>query len=398
MRTRILEKKENLSEKIIIPENILQETNEKWFFVYNWIDEKEIKTSIELDFLKKMSYLWPIWLFLAVLWYIFLNIFWVLIAIALFSILMVIYITFSSISKTLKASKISHLVITNKYFLVNKKVWKISENSIILDKESQKIWEIFQENLFLNSDLKNQKNSAQKNITSLVKKWFDFIGNLNSSWRDSAQLKMILIVIFIVFLITMWILYFAWILITAIFWIFINFLVKKYLIWKWHLVLAINEDFKEIEKFSEKLKNEKNLLENNLKEASKNNWQDWLLLKINSWIENVNKNAKNAMEKNLELVEKMKNSEYNDIFDYILYNSWLKKQIATPIKWIIEMLQENIFLIEKEIENTEKTLEKTDDEKLKWHLEVSKNKLLMKKDEIEKHLLAMKWYLLKLEL
>lgn len=386
------------NEKIKIPENILNEVNEKWFFVYNWIDENEIKASIELDFLNKMVFLWPIWIWLAILAFFALNIFWVILAIVFFSLLMVLYITFYSIYTTLKASKISHLIITNKYFSINRKFWKIEENHIFLDKSTQKLWEKFREKIFSESNLKQEKSNSSKKIISLVLKWFEFIWERWWNSKDTAKAKMIFTLIYWAFLLAMWVIYFWWIILTLLFWIFINFLIKRYMIWKWHKVLIISEYFKDIENSSKLLKSEKNNLEKNLKEASKNNWQDWLLLKINSGIENVNKNAKISMEENLKLIDEIKNSDFKDIFDYILYNSWLKNQIATPIKWVIEMLEENIKILENEIENTDNTIKNSSDIKANLHLEIAKNRLKMKKSEIEKHLLVMKWYLLKLEI
>ena len=41
-----------------IPENIQKDINEKWFYLYNWIWEQDVKQSIERDFLKLIEKLW----------------------------------------------------------------------------------------------------------------------------------------------------------------------------------------------------------------------------------------------------------------------------------------------------------------------------------------------------
>jgi hypothetical protein len=46
------------------------------------------------------------------------------------------------------------------------------------------------------------------------------------------------------------------------------------LIWKGHLVILLNEYFKDLEKNSKKIKDLEEFLKKNLKEASQNNWQD----------------------------------------------------------------------------------------------------------------------------
>ena len=103
------------------------------------------------------------------------------------------------------------------------------------------------------------------------------------------------------------------------------------------------------------------------------------------------------MKTNLELVDLLKNSEYDKIFDYWCYNSWLKNRIISPIRWVIEMLQENIFRIKQEIKNSEETIKNTNDEKLKWNIKLAKSRLEMREKEIEKHIIVMKSYLEKLE-
>ena len=179
-------------------------------------------------------------------------------------------------------------------------------------------------------------------------------------------------------------------------WIFINFAIRKYLIFKWNKILKINEDFKEIEKFSLNLINEKEILQKNLFEASENEWKDGLLLKINSWIEKVNKNANNSVNKNLELIKELKTSDFDKIFDYNLYNSWLKKQIATPIILIIELLEKNIKVLDNQIFENEKIVQNTENINNQNQIIFSIERLKSRKNEIEKHVFTMKSYLEKL--
>ena len=179
-------------------------------------------------------------------------------------------------------------------------------------------------------------------------------------------------------------------------WIFINFAIRKYLIFKWNKILKINEDFKEIEKFSLNLINEKEILQKNLFEASENEWKDGLLLKINSWIEKVNKNANNSVNKNLELIKELKTSDFDKIFDYNLYNSWLKKQISTPIIWIIGLLEKNIKVLDNQIFENEKIVQNTENINNQNQIIFSIERLKSRKNEIEKHIFTMKSYLEKL--
>ena len=192
-----------------------------------------------------------------------------------------------------------------------------------------------------------------------------------------------LFLVYIAFVIAMGIIYFFGIFITAIFWIFINFLIKSYLIWKWNLVLLINEYFKDIEKYSSNLKESKQILSKELEQAKENDWSEWRLTKINKWLWTTNKIANKAFDESQKLVEEIRNSEYNQIFDYNLYNSWLNKQLSEPMQGIYDILEENADLIKNEILKNNETLQNSNDEKLKWHLELANKRLEMKKEQID---------------
>ena len=384
-----------------IPENIQKEINEKWFFVYNWIDEQEIKTSIQIDFLEKLYYAsLPILIIFGAIWFfvqsssklLILTIWWL---IGFLSIIMIIYLIIISIKITLKAWKISHLIITNKYFSINKKILELQDwNKIILDKETLKIWETFHEELFKNSELKEKKDLVFK---SLIKKSEEnFYTILKFAEDIDKRLASLVYIIFGAFWVASFLIYIVWIFFAAILWIFINFAIRKYLIFKWNKILKINEDFKEIEKFSLNLINENEILQKNLFEASENEWKDGLLLKINSWIEKVNKNANNSVNKNLELIKELKTSDFDKIFDYNLYNSWLKKQIATPIILIIELLEKNIKVLDNQIFENEKIVQNTENINNQNQIIFSIERLKSRKNEIEKHIFTMKSYLEKL--
>ena len=83
------------------------------------------------------------------------------------------------------------------------------------------------------------------------------------------------------------------------------------------------------------------------------------------------------------MVEEIRNSEYNQIFDYNLYNSWLNKQLSEPMQGIYDILEENTNLIKNEILKNNETLQNSNDEKLKWHLELANKRLEMKKEQID---------------
>lgn len=404
-----------------IPEKILQEINEKWFFLYEWIDEKEVKKTIEIDFLEKLIFFWPIWFFIMLFLAFVLNIYTSIIFLAIFTILVIFYLLFLSISRAFLASKINFLILTTKYFSINRKIWEIKENKIFLENELLEKSKIFEENLFDISNLEKKKKEIKDKYTFWIlnklknkeKDWiyweknkgifsnFDLddlyiLKNIKFS-KDNQNIILIILWLLIIFVFTMSILYIFWIALVLIIWLLTSAINKKILILRWDKVLKINKHFENIENLSKNIKNEKNNLEILLKEAINNEWKDWLLLKINSWIENINKNTEKSINENLKFFDILKNSEFDEIFDYNIYNSWLKKQIKEPIKWIISLLEKNVEIIKNEIKSNFWN-ETVSDEKLKNYLEIAKNRLFMKKESLEKNIISMKWYLTKLEL
>ena len=277
-------------------------------------------------------------------------------------------------------------IITNKYFSVNKKIWKIKDKYLIeLDKQSAILGKSFWEELFLKSNLWEKKKSLSSELVSQFSAGASWI--FRDSWFGNngkeGSFKIMLFLVYIAFVIAMGIIYFFGIFITAIFWIFINFLIKSYLIWKWNLVLLINEYFKDIEKYSSNLKENKQILSKELEQAKENDWSEWRLTKINKWLWTTNKIANKAFDESQKLVEEIRNSEYNQIFDYNLYNSWLNKQLSEPMQGIYDILEENTNLIKNEILKNNETLQNSNDEKLKWHLELANKRLEMKKKKID---------------
>jgi len=60
-KTKTIHEKRNdleTNHSFSIPENIKKDINEKWFHLYEWIWEQDVKQSIERDFLKLITKLW----------------------------------------------------------------------------------------------------------------------------------------------------------------------------------------------------------------------------------------------------------------------------------------------------------------------------------------------------
>ncbi len=156
-------------------------------------------------------------------------------------------------------------------------------------------------------------------------------------------------------------------------------------------------NFENIDTNSKELIKQKNKLISNISQAKNNDWKDSLLININSWITKINKSASNAINTNIKLKDEIKTSKYKEMFNFWIYNSWIKKQIYIPLVEIKELLAKNKeALVKQKIEIIEQ-LSITDDPSKSWPLTASKTRLGIRIEEIEKHISKMDLYINKLK-
>lgn len=377
--------------KIVVPEKIQDKINERWFYLYEFITPKEVKSSIERDYLKILSFIaLPLWTISIILWIIIFPLFLTVIWVTFWFI--ILYLIFLAIKRSIKLINISNIVLTDKAISI---WWKIIKNED-LEKEKyfiEKHEREFDEKLFGDSNLKNVGFSLLNEVMNKIWKLFWWIIEHSNNIRTTVFL--ILLAIVYVWVIS-WV-YFVWIFIIWIFWLLIMAVNKAILKITWQKVFKINNLFDQIDKSSDNLINSKNELSLNLINATENKWQDWLLNNINSWIEKINFEANSSVQNIIKLRKTLENSKYKDIFNFDIYNSWIKRQIYTPIKQIIELLETNLEILKHNKEKVEKQITQTNDISLQWPLLASKTRIDMNIIEIEKHISQMNIYLDKLK-
>lgn len=341
MNIKINEEQEK-KEKFSLPSRIQNEVDEKWFYLYNWISTNDVKSSIEKDFLSIISKIWNILAIFAVLiWLIFFSNLYLLFIVFfsfiwIISILILIFLSIPSFKKSFILSKNAFVVLTNSHISIN---WKIvSFNNVSsLANDMDKIANEFDEYLFQDSNLSKTKSDLIKEIRKKIFEWYETISKLLKNNKDSRAL-FIWYLMYSLYAFIMFIIYFAWTVFLWLFTLVLNFINKFILKIKWHEVISINYLFDKIDSNSVILNNEKNNLIKNLLKAKNNEWQDALLLNINSWIDKITKESEIAVKNSLNLGKKLQNSKYNDIFDFSVYNSWIKKQIYDPIDEVEKLL------------------------------------------------------------
>lgn len=382
--------------EIIIPDKIQDKINERWFYLYSFITPNEVKNSIERDYLKILSFIaLPLWIISIVLWVIALPLFlacvWIVFA------FIIIYLIILSIKRSITLTHTSNVVLTDKAISI---WWKIIKNED-LDKEKwiiQKYEREFDEKIFWDSRLSEAKwwllKQVIEKVTSIFWKIFETTKHFDN--RNSAQIMLIWMLLWVVYVAIISGIYFIWIFIIWIFWLFIMTVNKAILKVTWQKVFKINNLFDEIDKSSDNLIDSKNKLSLNLNNATQSKWQDWLLNEINSWIKKVNNEADVSIKNILKLRKTLENSNYKDIFNFNIYNNWIKKQIVEPLKSILELLSKNKEIIEKTIEELEIQISETKEISYKNTLEVQKLRLEKQKEEFEKYRVLINSYIEKI--
>jgi len=395
MNIKINEEQEK-KEKFSLPSHIQNEVDEKWFYLYNWISTNDVKASIERDFLSIISKIWNILAVFAVLiWLIFFSNLYLLFIVFfsfiwIISIIILFFLLIPSFKRSFLLSKNAFVVLTNSHISINWKIVKFSDISSLAN-DMNKISNEFDENLFEESNLSKSKSNLINGINLKISEWFETISRILSDKNDPRAL-FIWYLMYSLYAFIMFIIYVAWTVFLWIFTLVLNFINKFVLKLKWHEVVNINYLFDKIDSNSVNLNNEKNNLIKNLLKAKNNEWQDALLLNINSWIDKITKESEIAVNNSLSLGKKLQNSKYNDIFDFSIYNSWIKKQIYEPLNEIQSILEKNLEVIvntRKEIENQ---INITEEKSLKNVLLMQEKRLEMRIKEIEKFISLIRAY------
>lgn len=406
-KTKIISKEKNdlaTNHSFSIPKHVQKDINEKWFHIYNWIWNDDVKMSIQRDFLKYISKFWAIIAMLLILpsvFFLYINspffyiyFFWLL---GTVNFILLIFLTIISIKRSSILRKNSHILITDSSVSINWKIRNLVDNKITSNTNLKEIWNLFEEKLFEESKIHKSKKSFLKQVTEQWTIWFGTIMKMWKWWgRDSWKAVLLLLILYSMYTFSLWIVYFIWILLIWIFWIFLSFINKLILLKTGHEITIINDHFENIDSDSKWLIIQKDILSKLLTDAMNNDWKDSLLTKINSWIKKINNHASDAVDTSIILKKDIKKSKYKKMFNFNIYNTWIKKQIYTPLEQILELLQKNLDTLNTKIINIKKQIKQTSDPSLQWPLVANKKRIELRIPDIEKHMNGISNYMKKL--
>lgn len=248
----------------------------------------------------------------------------------------------------------------------------------------------FEEDLFGESGLEKSKKSLSEAVMDQLFWGYKFIFGAGDNKfgigqsRDSEKFILVILVLYTLYAWVMWAVYFVWV---FFLWIFGSIMTKIntwFLIKKWHTVLRINELFWNIDRESDDIKSEKVRLQGFLEEAYNNEWKEWLLLKINEGIDEVNRSANRVVDDVVELRKTIENSRYKDMFSFATYNGWIKKQVAEPLSNILKLLEKNKELLSQTETEIQEQIDSSTKTEYKSTLELQIKRIHMQKRDIER--------------
>lgn len=383
---------ENFSRVIHIPKNIQNDITEKWFHLYKWISPEEVKLSIERDFLSVLKYSGMPLAIIAGLAAFFSG----LSFLVFFTVIFVwvsfifIYLCLLSLRRSYLLSKSAFVVLTDSSISLGWKVQKLSDISA-MKKDIDDVSETFEEDLFWESRLSWSKDGLVKSVMDQLfwgyKVLFQMFENRGMSrWKDTTQAALIIIGLYTLYIAVMVFVYFFWVFGLMLFWSILVWINKKYLIYRGQNVLKINEHFWNIDILSDEISEEKTNLKWYLKSAQAWEWKDGLLLEINAWIKNINNSASRAVDQVKNLKKEIQSSQHSDMFSFPVYNKWIKKQIATPLAQIQELLEQTLLTLRASLDGIKDQIQQQQKTEYRWALRLQQKRLESQIVDIEKFL------------
>lgn len=389
-RTREIPKQQPQANKV---ETITKAVDERGFYLYEWISSDELRITLERDYLTIVRWAsiplaviagiagfigfagWPIGTILAVL-----------IVLGIFYFFVTLLLSIKFLYYSYLYTRGANVVITDNHYVSGGNIIKNTDQDSIR-KSLSRYESAFDEPFMWESRLEEKKKIAKTELFDNLKNiaWWGW-KLLQKVWRsrDSWGLVIVILIAGFLYAAMMGAVYFIGIFFIAIFGNIFSWLANRYLLAISNTEHLIQDLFREIDESTKKLENEKENTINLLDEASRNAWQENLLGKINDSTELLGKIAGDATDDTVKLRNILENSKYKDIFNFVKYGNWVKKQILEPVESILLLLQKNHDTIEKTIISLDSQISETIDPSLQKPLELQKERLLLQKESFER--------------
>jgi hypothetical protein len=377
------------------PEIIRDQVDERGFYLYEWISPDELRMTLERDYLSIVRWASiPLAIITAIagfIWFaggIFGTILAVLGVLGIFYLIIGLILWIRFLHRSYLYTRGANVVITDDHFVS----WgNIIEqwNKSSIQENFWKFETIFDEPFLWESRLAEKKAEAKTALFNNLKEiaWGGW-KILQNVWRsrDSWGIIIVILVAGFLYAAMMWIIYFIGIFFISFFGRIFSWIAHRYLIAMNNTEHKIQTLFSNISDSSDDLKWWQIEAISLLSDAAQNEWQENLSGRLAESFALIGKLAGNATDKTVELRNILESSEYKDIFNFVKYGNWVKKQILEPIESILLLLNKNRDTLKKTISSLDSQISDTTDPSLQKPLILQKNRLEMQVESFKQNI------------
>lgn len=376
-------------------QTISKTVKERGFYLYEWISSDELRMTLERDYLNIVRWAsiplavicaiagfigfagWPIGTILAVLGV--LGIFYLIIGLIL---------SIQFFYRSYLYTRGANVVITDDYFVSWANIMEQWDKKAV-QKNFEKFEKIFDEPFLGESKLAEKKAIAKTEL-------FDNLKNIAYGWwkilqwvwrsRDSWWIVVIILVAGFLYAAMMGLVYFIGIFFIALFGRIFSWFAHQYLIAMSNTEHKIQTLFSDIQDSSDRLNTSKKDTVSLLSDASKNEWKENLSARLGESFELINTIANNTTDKSIKLRKILESSKYKDIFNFVKYGNWVKKQILEPIEEILLLLNKNSDTLRNTIFSLDSQITTTTDPSLQKPLILQQERLKMQVESFQRNI------------
>lgn len=372
---------------------ITKSVDERWFYLYEWISQDELRTTLDNNYLSIVKW-WSIPLaiiaaiagFIGYAGGIFGTILAVLMVLGLFYLVVLVILSIKFFYNSYLYTRGANVVITDNHYVQWGKVLEQKTKDEV--KQNFAIYEkTFSEQFLGESGLAEKKALEKKalfdNLKDIAGGGGKLLEGLGRS-RDAGGIILVIIIAGFLYGFMMGAVYFIGMFFIALLGRVFGWFAHAYLLASNSTEYKIQNLFSEIDESARELEQEKQNTIALLTDAGQNEWKENLLGKINESTELLGKIAWDATGDTVKLRETLENSKYKDIFNFVKYGNWVKKQILEPIESILLLLGNNHATIKRTIVSLDSQITTTTDPSLQKPLELQRERLLLQKESFER--------------
>lgn len=391
-RTLPLPEKKQVNNNI---QSISDTVKERGFYLYEWISPDELRMTLERDYLKIVKWAsiplaiitmiagfigfaaGPIGTILAVLW-----------VLGVFYLIVGLILSVQFLHRSYLYTRGANVVITDNHYVSGANIIEQSDRKAV-QKKFEKFETIFDEPFFGESRLEEKKEKAKTelfdNLKEIAYGWWKILQWVWKS-RDSGWIVLVILAAGFLYATMMWLVYFIGIFFIALFGRIFSWFAHRYLIAMNNTEHKIQTLFSDIQESSDSLNSGKENTVSLLSDASKDEWKENLSGKLAESFELINKLAKSTTNNTIKLREVLQSSKYKDIFNFVKYGNWVKKQILEPIEEILLLLNKNNDTLKDAISSLDSQISTTTDPSLQKPLILQQDRLKIQLENFQKNI------------